>query len=120
MRLLPLLLVACTVEFESQKGDSANGEDDCAILAETTWALSGDLYDDPPSATLNYSSTDCSFSLSGWTDEESDLPSGGVISGYDVTFDGAGAWADCTGLVEGTYLVSGDCTDIGAWTLSGN
>jgi len=118
MRLLPVLLIGCKIQLDSQKDDTGSGGDEgCPTLDDGTWTLSGDAYDTPPSATLTFDSTQCSFSLNDWTATDIDLPTGASVSGYVVSFAGPGIWDGCTGYVEASDLIDGLCTDIGNWSF---
>lgn len=95
-----LLLCACS-------GGKSTG--DCTAMAEGPWMLDGTCIGMEMHATVTASSDGCSFTYEDWDMEMTNLPSGGSVSGEEVTMD----WddkTDCVGTTDGTTL-TGTCSD---------
>ncbi len=86
--------------------DSTTGAeptDACTELVEGRWSSSNETcFGMGMNADLTLDTDGCTFTFSSWN-MSMDSPTGGVVSGSDITLTGAG-WDDCTGTTDGSMM----------------
>lgn len=111
------LLLLAAVATGCAGGD---GGGECTSLVDGAWTLGGDALGMEMGATVTMDVAGCTFTISDWSMEMGSLPSGGSVSGAEVTLTGDDDyWATCTGTVsdDGTS-VEGACDDGSAFSMA--
>jgi hypothetical protein len=88
---------------------------DCDALTEGAWTLDGSCIGMPMPHTLTLEEDGCSFTLGEWTMPMT-VPTGGTVSGAELTLD----WPDqdaCTGTLTDGTSVEGTCADGCGFTM---
>jgi hypothetical protein len=98
-------------------GACAGGEEEpgsCDPVKDGPWTMGGSCLGMDMPGTLTLEEDGCSFTLGDWT-MAMDVPTGGTVSGSEVTLTGSG-WEECTGTLAGD-AIEGSCPDGCAFTL---
>lgn len=113
-------LTACSTG--GQDSTALEGGESCTALKSARWTVTGGAWgmgDNPMDGDVSMDTSTCTFSFSNWDMQMDDLPTGGVLDGEDVQFDGLNSyWQSCTGTATDEANASGVCADDGEdWAM---
>ncbi|MEQ1567040.1 MAG: hypothetical protein ABMA64_15485 [Myxococcota bacterium] len=97
--------------------DTDADTDTCVALQTGVWVADGPAFGMAMTGTLTMDAAACTFTLGDW-DMMMDSPSGGSVSGDQVSFEGSPDWATCLGTADAAGTsVTGSC-DFGTYTMT--
>ncbi len=83
----------------------------CEPLTSGDWRFSGSAFGMDMLGKLQSDAAACTFTLGDWNMEMGEMPTGGTVSGSDVTLTGNGFWSSCAGTIVAPDQIQGDCGD---------
>jgi hypothetical protein len=96
-------------------GDGGAAADACGGLVSGRATASGSCFGMEMQADLTLDAATCAYTLSNWSMNHGEMPSGGEVSDGVATLEGGGL-SGCTGEAAGGHL-EGLCADGCAWVI---